>query len=76
MKELLPVFSLPLSPLALFSPSFSDKFMDVAKLQLVEAKYVTQQWPVTAFFTITLQELQSNVQTLLSIYQGVILICR
>lgn len=54
MKERLSVFSLPLSPLALFSPSFSDKFMDVAKLQLVEAKYVTQQWPVTAaFFTIT-----------------------
>ena len=50
MREGLPIFSLPLSPLALFSPSFSNKFLDVAKLQLVKAKYVTQQWPVTGVF--------------------------
>lgn len=56
MKEGLPILSLPLSPLTLFYPSFSNKFLDVAKLQLVKAKYVTQQWPVTGvlfFFTVT-----------------------
>lgn len=50
VREGLPIFSLPLSPLALYSPSFSNKFLDVAKLQLVKAKYVTQQWPVTGVF--------------------------
>lgn len=53
MKKLLPVFSLPVSPLALSSSS-SHKFLDVAKLQLVGAKYVTQQWPETnAFFHVS-----------------------
>lgn len=58
--EALPIFSLShcllwLSPL---HPS-QIKFSDVAKLQLVKAKYVTQQWPVTGaffyfiFFTVT-----------------------
>lgn len=56
MKPLPGVFFL-LSPLVLSFPSFSDKFISVAKLQLVKVKYVTQQWPVIAafFFTITRQ---------------------
>lgn len=68
VKQGLPILSLPLSPHALFSPSFSNKFLDVAKLLFVRAKYVTQHCPVTMLFlTIKSNKSYSLMFSLISV---------